>query len=411
MCGDWAHVLDEADTATARLIINLQLDDLVSLAACDRANRRGDVPSDGEVARQLYAEELRECLARLDPAPSNNAVSPQSMAAELMQIQQHALRDSQACMKRHEQKAKREAAAMYANGLDSVAPGLGGASFANPTSNEKGKRRRSGDVAFQPAKRLQVDDGGHRKRQDSPHDGKDPLSSATDFSRLSPPISNPAPPMVSSLTAWSAAPSAEQELLQGTSKQIPRVKLPPPRINNGTIGTPFQATAGDGLSNSQASHFQSITFQQPYQGESFEELRAEHSMQGIRYGRDNSNGDGKAGSLVTGTGFGSRPVVKLPDPQTSHSARAFGSSSFGAPIPVWCNDCKKSIPPLRARYTSACADKHTYCMSCVEQRFKWAIADDALFPPRCCRQVIDPEKVKLLVDSKTMAEYHTKRLA
>lgn len=60
MCGEWAHVLDEADTATARLIINLQLDDLVSLAACDRANRSGDVPSDGEVARRLYAEELRE---------------------------------------------------------------------------------------------------------------------------------------------------------------------------------------------------------------------------------------------------------------------------------------------------------------------------------------------------------------
>lgn len=328
-----------------------------------------------------------------------------------MQIQQHALRDSHACMKRHEQKVKREAAGMYANGLDSVAPGLGGASFADPTSNEKGKRRRSGDDASQPAKRLQFGDGGHRKRQDPPHDGDYPLDSATDFSRPSPTIPNPAPPMVSSLTAWSHVPSADQELLQGTSKPIPRVKLPPARPNNGTIGTPFQATAGDGLSNTPASRFQSITFQQPYQGKSFEELRTEDSLQGIRYGRDNSNGDGKAGSWCTSTGFASRPVVKLPDPQTSHSAQAFGSCSFGASIPVWCNDCRKAITPLRARYTSACADKHTYCMSCVEQRFKWAIADDALFPPRCCGQAIDLEKVKLLVDSKTMAEYHAKRLA
>lgn len=328
-----------------------------------------------------------------------------------MQIQHQALRDSQACMKRHEQKAKREAAALDASELATFAPDLGEGASAQSTINGLGKRARSDDDAFQPAKRLQVDDGGHRKRQDSPHDGEYPLDSATDFSRPSPTISNPAPPMVSSLTAWSPVPSADQELLQGTSKPIPRVKLPPVRPNNETIGTPFQATAGDGLSNTQASRFQSITFQQPYQGKSFEELRAEDSLQGIRYGSHNSNGDGKAGNLNTGTGFGSRPVVKLPDPQTSHSARAFGSSSFGASISVWCNDCMKSIAPLRARYTSACADKHTYCMSCVEQRFKWAITDDALFPPRCCGQAIDPEKVNLLVDSKTMAEYQAKRLA
>ncbi|KAM3415994.1 hypothetical protein BST61_g9482 [Cercospora zeina] len=156
MCGEWAHVLDEADTATARLIIHLQLDDLVSLAACDRANRSGNIPSDGEVARQLYAEELRECLARLEPAgPDPNAAPPQSMAEELVQIQQRALRDSQACMKRHEEKTKREAAAGDASGLAASAPDSAEANSDQFMPIDLGKRKRSGDDMLEPSKRFQ----------------------------------------------------------------------------------------------------------------------------------------------------------------------------------------------------------------------------------------------------------------
>ncbi|KAJ8109217.1 hypothetical protein OPT61_g7624 [Boeremia exigua] len=72
--------------------------------------------------------------------------------------------------------------------------------------------------------------------------------------------------------------------------------------NNGTASTPFQAhTEKDGTSATQ--HYQTITFQQPYQNYSLEELRLVDYNQGRRYG--NSNGQGGAfGQSSTFGGFG-----------------------------------------------------------------------------------------------------------
>lgn len=70
--------------------------------------------------------------------------------------------------------------------------------------------------------------------------------------------------------------------------------------NQGTGGTPFQAhVERDGASNSN-SHYQSITFQQPYTNFSFEELRAADYNQGRRFGNQN----GQAGAFGASTGFG-----------------------------------------------------------------------------------------------------------
>ncbi|EOD51579.1 putative nucleoporin sonb protein [Neofusicoccum parvum UCRNP2] len=70
--------------------------------------------------------------------------------------------------------------------------------------------------------------------------------------------------------------------------------------NNGTAGTPFQAHVEKDGATSQNAHYQTITFQQPYQGFSLEELRLQDYAQGRRYG----NANGQAGAFGASTGFG-----------------------------------------------------------------------------------------------------------
>ncbi|KAJ4984617.1 nucleoporin nup189 [Stagonosporopsis vannaccii] len=88
--------------------------------------------------------------------------------------------------------------------------------------------------------------------------------------------------------------------------------------NNGTASTPFQAhTEKDGTSATQ--HYQTITFQQPYQNFSLEELRLADYNQGRRYG--NSNGQGGAfGQSSTFGGFGANN-------NTANTTSAFGSNN------------------------------------------------------------------------------------
>ncbi|KAH7383192.1 nuclear protein 96-domain-containing protein [Pyrenochaeta sp. MPI-SDFR-AT-0127] len=74
---------------------------------------------------------------------------------------------------------------------------------------------------------------------------------------------------------------------------------PPP--NNGTANTPFQAfTEKDGANTNATQQYQTITFQQPYQNYSLEELRVADYNQGRRYGNQN----GQAGAFGQSTGFG-----------------------------------------------------------------------------------------------------------
>jgi len=88
--------------------------------------------------------------------------------------------------------------------------------------------------------------------------------------------------------------------------------------NQGTSVTPFTAFTekeGQGASASSVA-YQSITFQQPYQAKSFEELRVEDYMQNRRYPQSGSFG----GSTNTFGGFG----------QQNNNTAQTGSSLFGA---------------------------------------------------------------------------------
>ncbi|GAB7353807.1 hypothetical protein MBLNU459_g4186t1 [Dothideomycetes sp. NU459] len=70
--------------------------------------------------------------------------------------------------------------------------------------------------------------------------------------------------------------------------------------NQGTANTPFAPHIEKDSASSTNSHYQSITFQQPYQAFSFEELRLADYNAGRRYGNTN----GQAGAFGQSTGFG-----------------------------------------------------------------------------------------------------------
>ncbi|KAF2460468.1 nuclear protein 96-domain-containing protein [Lineolata rhizophorae] len=86
--------------------------------------------------------------------------------------------------------------------------------------------------------------------------------------------------------------------------------------NNGTGGTPFQPFSEKDPATTGSNQYQSITFQQPYQGFSFEELRLVDYNQGRKYGNQN----GQAGAFGTSTGFGGFG-------NTANTSSGFGGSS------------------------------------------------------------------------------------
>ncbi|KAI9764676.1 MAG: Nuclear pore complex protein Nup98-Nup96 [Candelina submexicana] len=101
--------------------------------------------------------------------------------------------------------------------------------------------------------------------------------------------------------------------------------------SDGTGSTPFQAFTEKDVGN-QTNHFQSITFMQPYQKFSFEELRAADYAQGRRYG----NGSGQAGAFGTNTGFGSfgtNTTSAFGNNTTTNNNNPFGSSTVASSSP------------------------------------------------------------------------------
>ncbi|KAF4554951.1 Nucleoporin NUP145-like protein [Elsinoe fawcettii] len=89
-------------------------------------------------------------------------------------------------------------------------------------------------------------------------------------------------------------------------------------VNNGTAAVPFAAHTEKDTATSANSHYQSITFMQPYQNFSFEELRVADYNAGRRYG----NSNGQAGAFGQSTGFGG-----FGQTNTASTTGGFGASN------------------------------------------------------------------------------------
>jgi hypothetical protein len=69
-----------------------------------------------------------------------------------------------------------------------------------------------------------------------------------------------------------------------------------------------------------------------------------------------------------------------------------------------CRDDKKFFDVARL----PC--RHEYCRDCLEDLFRASLTDESLFPPRCCRQQIPIEAVRLFLKSKLVHAYEEKKI-
>lgn len=81
-----------------------------------------------------------------------------------------------------------------------------------------------------------------------------------------------------------------------------------------------------------------------------------------------------------------------------------------APTPQYqrgrCDICGETVFPC---YLSIMPCAHGYCPECLERLFKTSIADESLFPPRCCRQAVVIDTVRHILPKQLLASYYEKK--
>ncbi|KAK5125538.1 hypothetical protein LTR85_000649 [Meristemomyces frigidus] len=70
-----------------------------------------------------------------------------------------------------------------------------------------------------------------------------------------------------------------------------------------------------------------------------------------------------------------------------------------------CVSCLESVP---ADELAGAPCGHDYCSGCVTQLFTNAMADEAAFPPRCCRQHLDLDAMRPYLDAATARAFQQK---
>lgn len=72
-----------------------------------------------------------------------------------------------------------------------------------------------------------------------------------------------------------------------------------------------------------------------------------------------------------------------------------------------CTVCQEMKPLTAIIYTSC---NHAYCQTCFQSLCRSSMANESLFPPRCCRQPIDLELFSVFLSSEILIEYAHKEL-
>ncbi|KAF6808868.1 IBR finger domain-containing protein [Colletotrichum musicola] len=75
-----------------------------------------------------------------------------------------------------------------------------------------------------------------------------------------------------------------------------------------------------------------------------------------------------------------------------------------------CNSCFKKQPSSKV---ASCPCSHEYCTDCLRSLFTAAIADESLFPPKCCDKPIpvdDDDDDRHFLTPKLMSEFHAKEI-
>ena len=90
--------------------------------------------------------------------------------------------------------------------------------------------------------------------------------------------------------------------------------------------------------------------------------------------------------------------------ESSQTASAGQATANHSQHCVACGDLKDFFEIVKV----PCGD--LYCADCIKDLFSAAVRDESFFPPRCCRQNIDIDTVKIFVNKELQEELEKKRV-
>ncbi|CAI7603043.1 unnamed protein product [Penicillium discolor] len=104
------------------------------------------------------------------------------------------------------------------------------------------------------------------------------------------------------------------------------------------------------------------------------------------------------------------PNVRNPDVQTQTRKRSYAATTAAvSPSGVLreCVACSESYPES-GMIRNSCS--HAYCQGCVTHLLRNSLADESLFPPRCCRLPLPLEAARGIIDADLWVRFEEKKI-
>lgn len=65
---------------------------------------------------------------------------------------------------------------------------------------------------------------------------------------------------------------------------------------------------------------------------------------------------------------------------------------------------------IRMRLTNSVSGEHDYCQDCLQTLVTNSLQDEALYPPRCCRQPFKMDDMRLFLSPELISGFHEKKI-
>ncbi|KAH8810786.1 hypothetical protein F5884DRAFT_698809 [Xylogone sp. PMI_703] len=78
--------------------------------------------------------------------------------------------------------------------------------------------------------------------------------------------------------------------------------------------------------------------------------------------------------------------------------------------PVVLRQCEACRDEVQCYEVARAPCSHEYCYTCLQNLFQASVADESLFPPRCCQQEIQVETVRIFLKSDFVEHFHQKKI-
>ncbi|KAF4762177.1 hypothetical protein N7455_001495 [Penicillium solitum] len=104
------------------------------------------------------------------------------------------------------------------------------------------------------------------------------------------------------------------------------------------------------------------------------------------------------------------PDVQNPGVQTQTRKRVYAATTATVPpsgVLRECVACSESYPES-SMIRNSCS--HVYCQGCVTHLLRNSLADESLFPPRCCRLPLPLEAARGIIDADLWARFEEKKI-